>query len=272
MITGTLDKMYASLDDTVKYQLPLGDEKCDLNPLLGHNISINYSGNIYCCNCGRKTKKSFSQGYCYPCSQKLAACDMCIVKPEQCHYDQGTCREPDWAQHFCFRPHYVYLSNTSGVKVGITRETQIPTRWIDQGAVAAVAVLQTHTRFQAGLVEDALKSHFADKTDWRKMLKGDSADIDLLARAQQMQDEHQDVFATVNERFGETVVEPVELTLTNIHYPVEQYPQKITSHNLDKVPLVEGVLQGIKGQYLILDTGVINIRKFSSYEVSFSHK
>jgi hypothetical protein len=44
----------------------------------------------------------------------------------------------------------------------------------------------------------------------------------------------------------------------------------VVSHNFDKQPLVEGVLQGVKGQYLILDSGVINLRKFTGYEIQVS--
>ena len=56
----------------------------------------------------------------------------------------------------------------------------------------------------------------------------------------------------------------------DIHFPVDSYPVKIKSFNFDKNPEVSGVLHGIKGQYLLLDIGVINIRKFTGYEVAFS--
>jgi len=127
---GTLKKMSASLDDQglVHYQLIAGDSSIELNPLLGKQLTMEFTGNIFCSNCGKKTKKSYSQGHCYVCMTKLASCDMCILKPETCHYASGTCREPEWGLENCFIEHFVYISNTSAAKVGITRHTQIPTR------------------------------------------------------------------------------------------------------------------------------------------------
>ena len=132
---GTLSKMKSELHSPVQYGLPLGDAVEPLNPHLGQRVQLRYTGRIFCVHCGRKTSKSFDQGYCFPCFRSLAQCDTCIVKPEQCHFAHGTCREPEWAQQFCFRSHTVYLANSSGLKVGITRDNQVPTRWIDQGAV-----------------------------------------------------------------------------------------------------------------------------------------
>ena len=137
---GSLEKMTTQLAEPVQYRLPVGDAELELNPLLGQRLELRYSGRIFCVNCQKKTAKSFNQGYCYPCFIKLAQCDMCIMKPETCHYAAGTCREPSWGEEFCFQPHIVYLANSSGIKVGITRQTQIPTRWIDQGAVQALPV------------------------------------------------------------------------------------------------------------------------------------
>ena len=132
-LIGNLRKMTATLGDSVNYALPIGDTELPLNELLDQRLKLSFEGVINCVHCDRKTKKSFSQGYCFPCFRRLAACDSCIVSPEKCHFDAGTCREPDWAESHCFVDHVVYLANTSGVKVGITRSTQIPTRWIDQG-------------------------------------------------------------------------------------------------------------------------------------------
>lgn len=198
---------------------------------------------------------------------KLAACDMCIVKPETCHYDQGTCREPDWAETHCMRPHYAYISNSSGVKVGITRETQIPTRWIDQGAVQALAIARAQTRFQVGLLEVAIKKHLNDKTDWRKMLRNQVEDIQLSRIRDEIFEKCKSDIDALNKRFGEGSIQilPDEKQV-EISYPVSEYPEKVKSFNLDKNPVAEGVLQGIKGQYLIMDTGVINVRKYTGYE------
>jgi hypothetical protein len=51
---------------------------------------------------------------------------------------------------------------------------------------------------------------------------------------------------------------------------VIKYPTKVVSLNFDKTPVISGVLEGIKGQYLLLDVGVLNIRKFSSYNLTLS--
>jgi len=271
MWQGNVEKMHNKLGAPVSYTLPIGDDRVDINPLIGKFIRIEHSGTINCINCGAKTKKSYSQGYCYPCMKKLAACDMCIVKPETCHFDQGTCREPDWAETHCMRPHYAYLSNSSGVKVGITRETQIPTRWIDQGAIQALAIARAQTRFQVGLLEVAIKQHLNDKTDWRKMLRNQVESIDLTKIRDDIFVKCQADFDGLNKRFGQGAIEllPAEKQV-EIAFPVDVYPEKVKSFNLDKNPIAEGMLQGIKGQYLIMDTGVINIRKYTGYDLKLS--
>lgn len=183
MLSGNLEKMRATLGDTMEYSLPIGEERLALNPLIGKSLQITAEGTINCIACGRKTKKSYSQGHCYPCSQRLASCDLCIMKPETCHYDKGTCREPQWGEAHCMQPHFVYLSNTSGVKVGITRQTQIPTRWIDQGATQALPIFKVQTRLQSGLVEVMCKTHVADRTDHRGHSAGDQGPVpDLRQR------------------------------------------------------------------------------------------
>ena len=148
---GAVEKLTAQLDQNniVQYQLPLASIDADgesqyiaLNPLIGKKLTLNFHDKIACKHCGNKTKKSYSQGFCYPCMAKLAQCDMCIMKPETCHHHLGTCREPEWGEKHCMVDHYVYLSNTSALKVGITRHTQIPTRWIDQGATQAFPFLR----------------------------------------------------------------------------------------------------------------------------------
>lgn len=269
---GALRKMTAQLDANgqVIYQLPIGEQLLPLNEIIGRELTLQYHEHISCSHCGKKTKKSFSQGYCYPCMQKLAQCDMCIMKPETCHYDQGTCREPEWGETHCFIPHYVYLANTSGLKVGITRHTQIPTRWIDQGATQALPIFKVSTRLQSGLVEIALAEFIADKTNWRTMLKGNAEPIDLKARALEIIPKISEKLDTIRIKYGEEAVEQLNEDIVSLSFPVEEFPSKITSFNFDKTPLVSGILTGIKGQYLYFDTGVINIRKFSSYHIQAS--
>ena len=272
MLSGTLDKMRAELGngdhpDEANYFLPTGNEELPLNPFIGKYLKLEFLGSIICKGCGRKTNKSFSQGFCFPCMRRLAQCDMCILKPETCHYHKGTCREPEWGERNCFVPHFVYLSNTSGLKVGITRHTQIPTRWIDQGATQATIIFKVETRRQSGYVETAFKALVADKTNWRTMLKENQPDMDLLAIADELKASIHQGMSHFTDVFPAEVIEAQKNDITRIKYPVLEFPDKIKSHNFDKNPVVDGTLMGIKGQYLIFDTGVINIRKFTSYEV-----
>ncbi|MFP6807897.1 MAG: DUF2797 domain-containing protein [Pseudomonadales bacterium] len=268
---GSLRKMTSRHNDPVDYYLTLGDDEIHLNPYIGSRIRLRFSGKISCLHCGRLTKKSFSQGYCFPCFRKLAECDLCLMSPERCHFDAGTCRDESFAERFCMNEHIVYLANSTGIKVGITRRENIPTRWIDQGAVQALPVFSVQTRQQSGFVEVAFKAHISDKTHWQRMLKETPEHIDLPAlRDQLLLDISEDIKA-LQERFGIQAVQAItDAEVQTFNYPVEQHPTKVKSMNFDKMPEVEGVLQGIKAQYLIFDIGVINLRKFTSYEVEFT--
>jgi hypothetical protein len=266
---GHLDKMLTELAAPVNYWLALDDTRVPLNALLGETLRIRHGGTIHCSHCGRVTKKSFSEGYCYPCFRKLAQCDLCILSPERCHFDAGTCREPDWAQSFCMTEHFVYLANSSGVKVGITRASQMPTRWIDQGAIQALPIARVQTRQQAGFVEAALRRHVRDTTDWRAMLKGNPEPADLAAARDRLFKLCADELSELTTRFGIQAIQSVEVAEpVAIDYPVREYPTRVTAWNLDKTPEVSGRLLGIKGQYLILDSGVFNVRKFSAYDIA----
>ncbi|MEZ5491792.1 MAG: DUF2797 domain-containing protein [Gammaproteobacteria bacterium] len=263
---GTLRKMRSRLEDPVSYRIRLGDEEVPANPLLGKELTLVFNGQIHCVHCGRETKKSFNQGYCYPCFQTLAQCDSCIIHPEKCHFQQGTCREPEWGEQFCMQDHVVYLANSSAIKVGITRATQIPTRWIDQGAIQALPILRVRSRLQSGLLEVMFKQHITDKTNWRAMLKSDGELLDLDAEKERLLAECQEDLQEMHDRFGFfgiSVLNGVE-ALT-INYPVQEIPEKIPSLSFDKEAVVGGRLTGIKGQYLIFDTGVINLRRFGGY-------
>lgn len=266
---GALTKMAVRLDAPVQYALRLDDRELPLNPLIGQRLRLEYLGAIHCSHCGRRTKKSYAQGYCYPCMTKLAQCDSCIMSPEKCHYEAGTCREPSWGEQFCMTDHVVYLANSSGVKVGITRATQLPTRWLDQGASQALPILRVATRQQSGLVEDLLRSQVADRTNWRALLKGDAEPVDLPAVRERLFDTCREGLEALQQRFGLQAIQPLaEASVVEMRYPVAAYPAKIASFDLDKNPVVEGTLQGIKGQYLIFDTGVINIRKYTAYQLA----
>ncbi|MFZ5560461.1 MAG: DUF2797 domain-containing protein [Pseudomonadota bacterium] len=264
---GTLRKMRVEKNEPVSYFLPLGDFSVPLLPFLGNTLHLRYSGAILCTACGRRTAKSYNQGYCFVCFKKLAACDMCILKPETCHYAAGTCREPAWADAHCNVPHIVYLANSSGLKVGITRESQVPTRWLDQGAAQALPIFRVGTRFQSGLVEVALARHVADKTNWQALLKGESETVDLKALRDELIERCAPALDALQQRFPGQIQPLPDAEEEAFRYPVLQYPQKIRSFNLDQEADVAGTLLGIKGQYLLFDTGVINIRKYTAYQV-----
>ncbi len=258
--------MYTEATSPVSYHLQLGGQRLALNQWVGRRVKIEYLQQIECIHCGRITRKSFSQGYCYPCFSSLAQCDLCIVSPEKCHFHLGTCREPEWGLAHCMRPHIIYLSNTSGVKIGITRESQVPTRWIDQGAVQAIPILRVSKRYHAGLIEHAFKQYVNDRTNWRNMLKNEVDEVDLYQL-------YESIWPQVKAQLdAELVADAEEIAsvdgVLKLDYPALSYPVKINSFNLDKQAVVEGRLDAIKGQYLLFDNGVINIRKYGGYLVS----
>lgn len=240
----------------VEYSLQLGDEQIPLNPLIGGHVRLAFEGEKRCIHCNRKSNKLFNNGSCWPCFQNLASNDMCQVKPHLCHYE--TCREQAWGDAHCMIPTYVYLAKSSDIKVGITRN--VPGRWMDQGAVEAIPIALVPTRKMAGELELHLSAHIADKTNWRKMLKGDVVETPLLEMRER-------VLALIPEDFrGYLLSDEQVRTFT---YPVAELPEKIASHDIEKAP-AEGRLLGIKGNYLILSTGVLNVSKFTGFAASFS--
>jgi hypothetical protein len=258
-------------DNTVLYHMPLGETLVSLNEQLGKLISLEFSGKINCIACNRLIPKSYQQGYCFPCTRKLAQCDFCILQPNRCHFHLGTCREPEWGVAHCMIPHWVYLANTSGLKVGITRAHQAPTRWMDQGAIAALPIFEVKTRQQSGFLEAVIASEISDKTHWQKMLKGQIPDIDLKQTSLELNQLLTKKIAEVESKFESGSIHWLESKqVYNFKYPVLQYPLKVIALNLDKTPLVSGKLLGIKGQYLILADGVINIRKYTGYNVTLN--
>ncbi len=264
-----LRKMQSIHADPVRYSLDMGGTPLDLNACLGQRIRLEHTGKIWCVQCGRKTSKSFQQGHCYVCMKKIYECNNCILHPEKCLVEQGGCPEDDWAHQQCNRPHVVYLANSSALKVGITRTSQVPTRWIDQGAMQALPLFQTSNRYQAGVIEVLFKPYVSDRTNWRTMLKQDAVPMDLLVERERLLafvQEEVDVF--ISDYPAGTIVSLHEQSPLSIRFPVPQYPSKVVSLSLDKTPVVEGTLLSIKGQYWIMDTGVFNVRKFSGYEVN----
>lgn len=268
-LEGILRKLMPLQGEVVAYRLPLSGHLIPLNEFLGQSISLTFQGQINCIACNRSISKSYQQGYCFPCTRKLAQCDLCVIQPHRCHFHLGTCREPEWGLAHCMIPHWVYLANTSTVKVGITRAHQAPTRWMDQGATSALPIYEVKTRQHSGFLEAVLASEISDKTHWQKMLKGITIDIDLNEVRLQLKEKLSEALQTVIDRF-----EPHSITwlenpkLYHFQYPVLEYPSKIKALNFDSDPVVAGKLIGIKGQYLILEEGVLNIRKFSGYNVA----
>ncbi|MCP4310982.1 MAG: DUF2797 domain-containing protein [Bacteroidetes bacterium] len=261
-ITGIIRKMEVSHNEVVEYKLPLGLQKISMNELIGSSITMTYLGTITCIRCGRETRKSFAQGFCYPCLTTAPETEECVLRPELCRAHEGVARDMDYARKHCLTEQVVYLSLTSGLKVGVTRSAQVPVRWMDQGAIKAVELARTPNRFTAGAIELALKTHMSDKTNWRKMLTGPGpVETDLPEEKQrivQLVPESLRPHVTTNNRVFEFV------------YPVTQYPQKISSLNFEKESEITGVLSGIKGQYLLFEGNrVINMRKFGGYLVRF---
>lgn len=255
-----LEKMRTSLTSSGNVEYLLGESL--VNTHIGETLTLKSSGKYSCLKCDKIFFKGGIQGHCPECSGSLASCDQCIVSPELCHFSEGTCREPLWGKNYCFIPHYVYLSLTSEIKVGVTRHTQVPTRWIDQGAVWAKPILKTKDRKSAGILEVALKEKFADRTQWQRMLKAGRSEEPAWPDIEEIG------FWLSEKKLG-VDFEIVKEKASEIVFPVESLPEKIKSLKLKvKGDEVSGVLKGVKGQYLIFDTGVFNVRSHSGLNVS----
>ena len=266
--SGSLRKMLARHDESsgeVSYELNLdGDSVSSLNKWIGRDVSMTFEGKIHCTQCGRSIKKTYNDGFCYPCLTTLPQGDICMMKPELCHFHDGTCRDSEWGKQHCFIPHTLYLARSSGIKVGISREVNPKVRWMDQGASEAMAIGIFPSRLEVGLAEVAISSRMSDKTNWRKMLTNDVTDKPLteyleLAKSQMRADQRQ------------YLVQRPESTM--FRYPVEAYPVKVKSFRLDSVPHYKKRLTGIKGQYLLLDSNqVFNVRKHTGYLIELTCK
>jgi hypothetical protein len=257
---GTLLKMETKLVNPIEYELPIGDELVYMNPLIGKYIAFKWLKEIYCVACGRKTNKSFAQGFCYPCFLNAPETSECIFRPELCRAQDGIARDMEWAENHCLQDHIVYLAISSGIKVGVTRSGQIPARWIDQGAWQAIKLAKTPNRYTAGLIEVALKKHISDRTNWQRMLKNQLIEgVDLTIAKKE-------IIAHLPSDLQNYISE--EDNITEINYPVNEYPEKVKSLSFDKLGEIAGRLWGVKGQYLIFDDGtVVNMRKHTGYMV-----
>ncbi|TGM31630.1 DUF2797 domain-containing protein [Leptospira biflexa] len=239
---------------------------------LGKKITLTTTDEIRCLHCGKKTKKSFNQGHCFVCFSSLAENDLCILRPETCHHHKGTCRDADWGSTHCFKQHTVYFANSSGLKVGITKENPVTNRWVDQGARFGIPILEVNSRRDAGIIEHFLSQFLPDKTSWQKMVSGDPTVIDLKKEAEKFLNhlEKNQFFSPIDSK---QKLDWSRLPLTKeleIQYPIQAYPSKIKSLKLTKETPIEGTLVGIKGQYLLFDIGVINIRSLGGLWVELS--
>lgn len=255
---GVLRKMQTEIGNPIQYFLVFENDFINFNQVLDKHIELTFI-KFQCLNCS-KDRKIYRQGYCQRCFFETPAAGDWIMKPElsTAHLDKED-RDLDYEKRVQLQPHIVYLANSSNVKVGVTRKSQVPTRWIDQGAHEAIEIVEAPNRYLAGITEVALKNHVGDKTNWRKMLQNDIEDLNLVEWREKLKafipEEAQEYFITSNSE-------------TNLDFPVLQYPEKVKSLNLDKTPSFEGVLKGIKGQYLIFeDNTVFNVRGSEGYYV-----
>lgn len=263
---GNIRKMRTEHNEEISYKLPIGDDLVDMNELIGSDIELKYEGLINCKRCGRKTNKSFSQGFCYPCFLNAPENSPCIIHPELCEGHLGKGRDIEWEEKYHVVPHIVYIALTSVVKVGVTKHSQIPTRFIDQGAKQVLIVAETPYRQLAGQIEVFLKDYYADKTNWRNMLKDIVTDADLA-------EEKENIENLIYDGMGELYTEYItdELTPMVFNYPVLQYPKTVKSIGFDKMPHIQSKLKGIRGQYLYFENNqVLNVRKHEGYFVQLT--
>nr|WP_321245867.1 DUF2797 domain-containing protein [uncultured Psychroserpens sp.] len=258
---GVLTKMQTEFAEPIQYYLILENDFLNMNQLLGKTITMEFVKH-QCLKCGLN-KPIYRQGFCKDDFFNSPQAGDWIMRPELSTAHLGIeDRDLEYEKKVQLKPHIVYLANSSNVKVGVTRKEQVPTRWIDQGAHEAIEILEAPNRYLAGITEVALKDYVADKTNWRKMLKNDNVDENLVEWRERLKtyipDEALDYFIASNKE-------------TNISFPVLKYPEKPKSLNIEKEKQYTGKLAGIKGQYLIFeDDRVFNVRSNEGLVVKFS--
>ena len=263
MLRDTLKKMATELHDFVHYTLEINGNIHDMNSYIGRQLKISWTG-VVICSCGKKMSSFYrNSGFCYKCYWDSPLASQSIFKPELCTAHLGIEeRDLDWEKNFQLTPHYVYLANSSGIKVGITRGTQGIVRWMDQGASQAILLAEVPNRRFSGDIEVVLKRFVSDVTNWRKMLSGEPTSLDLVKIKTELS-------THVPEKYKQYILP--DNTVTEIKYPVNQYPKKIKSVKLERTPVLEGTLLGIKGQYLLFDGGrVFNMRSHEGFISEFS--
>lgn len=260
---GNILKMDSHIGNPIGYSFRIGGQQIPLNELIGKHIKLEFTGKINCILCGANMKKSYGTGFCYNCSQTAPQADESVFHPELSKSQYGIYRDKDYAEAHDLIEHVVYLALSNQVKVGVTRFHQVPTRWIDQGASSAIVLARTPNRHIAGVIENFLKQYFTDKTGWQTMLKNE------VAEGINLQHKKQKAIDLLPEELKQYVDASNEVTQLN--YPVSQYPDKLTSLNFDKQNCIEGILTGIKGQYLYFNNNeVLNVRRHDGYYLVFS--
>lgn len=259
IFNGVLEKMLTEYAIPIQYYLEMGDDVVHVNQLLGKTIHIQFD-HYQCLACG-KDKPIFRQGHCKECFFEQPSTADWIMKPELSKAHLGIEeRDLTYEKQVQLQPHIVYLANSSNVKVGVTRKSQVPTRWIDQGAHEALEIVEVPNRYLAGITEVALKEHVDDKTNWRHMLTNQIKDENLLEWRDKL-------LKYIPQEVKEYILD--RQTETHLEFPVLQYPLKISSLTLDKNPSYTGKLTGIKGQYLLFEDGtVFNVRNHEGYVVN----
>ena len=265
--SGNIRKMRTALLEKVEYHLPLYDSLNEnhlipMNQFIGSTLKISFKGLINCVVTGRRINKTYGEGMCYDAWRNSPMAVESIIRPELSRIHEGIAlRDEQWERKNHLQPHYVYLTKTGGVKVGVTRATNLPHRWIDQGAVEGIVIAETPYRQAAGLIEVSLKEFIADKTNWRKMLTNDLVNDSL-------EEVREEIIDKIPKDLQQFVVSKEKV---EIPFPVIEYPTKVSSLKLDKVPDIEMKLMGIKGQYLIFDQGkVLNLRSHSGYHINLT--
>lgn len=263
LASGNILKMRSEFADPVNYFLPLSGNEVPMNNLIGKPIRLNFTGQINCISCGKKIKTSFGQGFCYSCLQTAPEASETIMRPELSKAHLGIARDMEWARQHDLIDHFVYLAVSGELKVGVTRYHQVPTRWIDQGASEAIVLAKTPNRHIAGVIEVYLKNFFSDKTNWQSMLKNKTT------REYDLPEEKMNAYRLLPAELQQYLYE--DNKIWEFNYPVISFPEKVNSITFDKEPLVSGILDGIKGQYLIFSDGrVLNVRRHSGYFVELS--
>lgn len=259
----TLEKMLSYINSPIQYILKTENDFIKMNDLIGKEIEIHFTGKKYCSSCQLEFKDLYRMGFCRNCFFTKPEAGESIIRPElsTAHKDIAD-RDLEFEKGFQLQPHIVYLANSGGLKVGVTRAIQKTTRWTDQGATEAVVLAETSNRYEAGQIEVFLKNHVADKTVWQKMLKNENSDVDLIQEKANMAD-------LLDEQYKGFLSD--DQNVYKMDYPVTEYPLKVKSINLDKLATLKSTLKGIRGQYLIFEGGnVLNIRSHSGFSVKIS--